>query len=269
MKIKEDLTGKVFGRLTVTGRDLSKNRKNETSYWYCKCFCGNKRSICRASLIKRNTQSCGCLKSEKAALNAKNSIGIAKSLKEDLIGKVFGKLTVKNRDYTKIGLEVGSIWLCQCECGTIKLISRHNLVNTGTKSCGCLQKTMASQRTLPNAGADRNYWIRKYKSRSKKLGIEFSLSDNEFYDICSMNCYYCGDTPTVRSCGYKGKNSTVEFRANGIDRVESDGGYTRENSVPCCTPCNLMKTDKTLKNFIDRAIKIANKHGKYDVTQKS
>lgn len=183
-------------------------------------------------------------------------------IKEDLTGKKFGKLTVISRDSNKIGLERGSFWNCECECGEERSVSRHSLVNHGTKSCGCLQKEKASEKALEGNTAAKNSWIRKYRKRAKSENVEFSLTSEQFYDICSMNCYYCGDAPTERSTytyvrknGFEGK-----FIANGIDRVVPDQGYTLENSVPCCTPCNLMKTDKSQLEFINRAIKIANKH---------
>lgn len=183
-------------------------------------------------------------------------------IKEDLTKRTFGKLEVLKRDESKIGLERGSFWICHCECGTITSTSRHSLVNHGTKSCGCLQKSAAMNLALPNAEADKNYWISKYKSRARKQKVDFSLTNREFYDICSMDCFYCGASPIERNHGYNRKNYTGTYMANGIDRIVSGGGYTTQNSVPCCTTCNLMKTNKTLEEFIGLAIKIANKHGR-------
>jgi len=60
-----DLTGMVFERLTVVGRD--KERKPKV-YWWCTCSCNNemvKRSIITSSLTGCYTQSCGCLQKEK------------------------------------------------------------------------------------------------------------------------------------------------------------------------------------------------------------
>lgn len=186
-------------------------------------------------------------------------------IKEDLTGQKFGQLFVTSRDLSKIGLERGSFWICKCDCGVIKSVSRHSLVNHGTKSCGCLQKQKAMNLALPDAKADKNTWLMKYKNRAKKLKIEFTLTSEEFYDICSLDCFYCGEKPVKRS-GYQRKNYTGIYLANGIDRVDSKEGYTKKNSVPCCTTCNLMKTDKNLEEFINLAIKIAKKHGEKNVT---
>lgn len=54
---RKDLTGKTFGRLTVTGRSYTKNNR---SYWHCRCSCGNELDIRGHDLTTGNTTSCGC-----------------------------------------------------------------------------------------------------------------------------------------------------------------------------------------------------------------
>lgn len=58
----DDFTGKKFGRLTA----LSFVRKGPTSFWRCRCDCGNAKDI-RAQWLKNGrTRSCGCLRREIA-----------------------------------------------------------------------------------------------------------------------------------------------------------------------------------------------------------
>lgn len=61
-----DLTGKQFGRLVVVER--VSNDKHGNLYWLCRCSCGNENGIVvRGSSLKiSHTNSCGCLKIEKA-----------------------------------------------------------------------------------------------------------------------------------------------------------------------------------------------------------
>ena len=55
--------------------------------------------------------------------------------KPDIIGQVFGRLTVMKN----IGFENGRTqYECQCSCGNIKRTNRNQLLNGVTKSCGCL-----------------------------------------------------------------------------------------------------------------------------------
>ena len=62
----------------------------------------------------------------------------------DLIGLKFGRLTVMARGpNNKSG---NAQWWCKCDCGNLelKLINGSRLRNGETKSCGCLQKEIAS-----------------------------------------------------------------------------------------------------------------------------
>jgi hypothetical protein len=68
----KDLTGQIFGRLTVIKIDKIIGRG--IVYWWCKCRCGNTISIKRLSLTTRNTKSCGCLNIDKIREVAKNNV---------------------------------------------------------------------------------------------------------------------------------------------------------------------------------------------------
>ena len=56
-----DLTGQVFGRLTVLKREGSD--KHGKAMWLCQCSCCNQKVINGASLRRGLTVSCGCKKS--------------------------------------------------------------------------------------------------------------------------------------------------------------------------------------------------------------
>ena len=55
---KIDLTGQVFGKLTVLKEG---ERKNGKLYWTCQCECGNIKDIYGYSLRKGDTISCEVL----------------------------------------------------------------------------------------------------------------------------------------------------------------------------------------------------------------
>lgn len=65
MPRKIDLTGQVFGRLTVI-REIKK-RKNNCIVWLCKCECGKTKYVRSGSLASSKTRSCGCYKRERAS----------------------------------------------------------------------------------------------------------------------------------------------------------------------------------------------------------
>lgn len=57
-----DLTGQVFGKLTVLKRCQDKifnQSKRAGTQWLCKCSCGRQVKVLSSNLITENTQSCG------------------------------------------------------------------------------------------------------------------------------------------------------------------------------------------------------------------
>jgi hypothetical protein len=59
----EDLTGKIFGKLTVI--DFSDMRSTKrTSRWNCQCNCGNVVKTDFGSLVSGRTKSCGCIRKD-------------------------------------------------------------------------------------------------------------------------------------------------------------------------------------------------------------
>jgi hypothetical protein len=59
MPAKIDLTGQVFGRLTVV-RDSGQRRTGYGVIWLCSCSCGNSSLVGGAKLRNGSTRSCGC-----------------------------------------------------------------------------------------------------------------------------------------------------------------------------------------------------------------
>lgn len=66
-----DLTGKVFGRLTV---NRLSHKENKRSVWNCKCECGNHIQVKGSYLTQGEVRSCGCLKREVNNINLKDKL---------------------------------------------------------------------------------------------------------------------------------------------------------------------------------------------------
>ena len=60
----KDLTGDVFGRLTV--ETVVGKSKNGHYLWSCQCECGNTTKVTSSCLISGHTRSCGCFQKERA-----------------------------------------------------------------------------------------------------------------------------------------------------------------------------------------------------------
>ncbi len=79
-----------------------------------------------------------------------------------------------------------------------------------------------------------------YKHCSQKNSRDFKLTKEEFISFWNKKCYYCGN-----------KIETI-----GLDRIDNKKGYSKNNVVPCCSPCNWMKSDWSQKKFINHCKKI-------------
>ena len=71
-RMRLDLTGERYGRLTVLSRDyeledyaIAKGRVAQAR-WKCLCDCGQTTSVLAHALIQGYVRSCGCLRSENA-----------------------------------------------------------------------------------------------------------------------------------------------------------------------------------------------------------
>lgn len=63
-KEEPELIGKIFGRLEVISFDYQKTKDKDVPYYWCRCSCGNVKSIEKYSLTRNLTKSCGCLNRE-------------------------------------------------------------------------------------------------------------------------------------------------------------------------------------------------------------
>lgn len=82
-----------------------------------------------------------------------------------------------------------------------------------------------------------------YISGARVRKIKFDLSFDDFMSFWEKPCFYC-DAP---------------IDGIGLDRKDSNIGYTMDNVVPCCARCNRSKTIQTTEDFIEMCIKVAEK----------
>ena len=134
-----DIVGSKFGKLTVDkfiGRE-KKGRQTEPMY-ICHCDCGTQDvKASRWVLLKGDKVSCGCAHKDAGKLAT-----------EDLSGQRFGRWTVLEQAptrYSKCGKTRSIMWLCRCDCGTVKSVGARALKTGMSTSCGCFQKERVSE----------------------------------------------------------------------------------------------------------------------------
>lgn len=85
------------------------------------------------------------------------------------------------------------------------------------------------------------------KQRARKYEREFALTDTQLKILYKSSCYYCGIEPKQT---FRSQSNGEPFIYNGIDRVDNTKGYTTDNVVPCCKPCNLVKSTGSVSDLI-------------------
>ena len=148
-----------------------------------------------------------------------------RKLANDLTGKKFGKLEV-------IGVhDTGSrktYYVCQCDCGNVKVVRADSLISGATKSCGCIKK----EQDKINLSANHKH----------------KMSGTRIYETWQDMKRRCYNKQNARYDRYGGRGITVcdewlnNFQSfydwaisNGysddltIDRIDNDGNYEPSN----------------------------------------
>lgn len=160
-----------------------------------------------------------------------------------LVGKVFGRLTVLERTPE-------NKYVCICACGKTTTVTRGNLAQGTTKSCGCYRVEASKAREARKNHSTHGVMLSYYKKNAKDRDITWKLTAEQFTKLINGNCFYCGEPPRLRMLAKKLR------RANGIDRLDSTKDYVLSNCVPCCTTCNIAKNTLSSNEFVEWAYKL-------------
>lgn len=204
----QDLTGQRFGRLTVIERADNKGTK---TMWLCKCDCGNKVIKEGSNLKNEDTQSCGCLRSEKTS---------ERSLK-DLVGKRFGMLAVLRRA-DNVGKN--TMWLCKCDCGNETITSGGRLVIGITRSCGCLK--FVGYNWIHEGSCTRiyNIWQSMKQRCQNKNAQAYKNYGGRGITVCPE---WLGESGFENFRDWSFSNGYADNLT--IDRINNDGNYEPSN----------------------------------------
>lgn len=93
----KDLTGQIFGRLTV--QHPTAFRRNGSVVWQCRCACGKFALVASKYLASGSTRSCGCLHIESVRANGTHrGRTLARAIFADRAKKLFrGGTQAKHR----------------------------------------------------------------------------------------------------------------------------------------------------------------------------
>jgi hypothetical protein len=223
--------GERFGCLTVieaappVRRDRSSTKMASSSLFQCDC---GEQVVYINQIVRRgDTTSCGC----RAHATASFRKVIPSGTRFGLLNVIEAVVPVRGPSRSRV----------KCDCGTIKTVWNANLKSGRVFSCGCRRHTLVE-------GSNWNRLFAYYRHLcAEKRGLDWRLSLSQFARICSMPCAYCA---VVGANTLKDKRR-ADLRYNGLDRLDSAGGYILGNVLPSCPMCNYAKNDYSLEEFID------------------
>lgn len=181
--------------------------------------------------------------------------------KSRYVGKNNGTLTCIDVVYRPMNLHNKYMAVCKCSrCGETSEVRPDRLYDTGIytpKACSnCikdLHKTITSKRylKLSNKNTTKEYEEVRHDNKrllsiyngAKERNIEVELSKQEFIELLHKDCFYCRKP-----------------HADGIDRIDSKKNYSKDNVVPCCGICNIMKNKFSQEVFFSHVKSIYERH---------
>ena len=180
-----DLTGRVFGRLTVLSRAPN---LNGATMWKCRCECGANKHVRSTYLRNGDVNHCGC---EAKPIKSDPKF-------EDLTGLKFARLTVIGLAPKKRDGRGMLVWSCLCDCGNRKDVTGHNLRWQQVASCGCLHRGGPGAR-IDLAG----------KRFGKLVAVRYEyITDSHGRRRPKWLCYCdCGNAPLVNSQALRSGNT--------------------------------------------------------------
>lgn len=144
----------------------------------------------------------------------------------ELVGRFFYRLTVLSKLPSSKGV---THWECKCTCGTIKSVRGSDLVNGKTKSCGCLNREVASRQGKLNTRGPVTHGYSKTSTYSIWMGMRTRCNNPKalyFKD-------YGGRGITVCERWSKFENFLADMGERPgnlqIDREDNNGNYEPGN----------------------------------------
>lgn len=141
--------------------------------------------------------------------------------------------------------------LMEHSCGNTRKFQKWEINNNKFKKCKKCESKVEYRKNAEHIIYKTMY--RQYKHSAKKRGYDFNLSYDNFIKFVSQECYYCGRQPFSKREVTKAKRSIwhndENIVVNGVDRINSNLGYSEENCVACCKVCNFAKSDMSLEEW--------------------
>jgi hypothetical protein len=131
--------------------------------------------------------------------------------------------TVKKR-IAKLNKSNQAMYLCECECGTIKQVAGFRLRSGYTKSCGCLTRELSAKR-LTTHGLTKHPLFSIWCSMMNRC---YSKKNKAYCNYGARGIYVCNRWHDVSL--FIKDNSSLAKKDLSIDRIDNNKGYFPSNT---------------------------------------
>ena len=148
-------------------------------------------------------------------------ISKTKRQRKDLSGLRFGRLKAVNVHH--INKFNRQAWLCECECGVVKIIDQNALISGSTLSCGCLGVELR-RKALRKHGMATTQIYRSWQAMMRRCN---NSKDRAYHNYGGRGIRVCEEWHDVVRFA---KDMAETYKPGlEIDRIDNNGNYCAEN----------------------------------------
>lgn len=199
-KWAKDITGQKFGKLTAIKIDrVKRTERATTTYWLCKCECGNITSVEASRLKSGYTKSCGCLRGKvnNHGRKSKYTVSTHQRIYRIWLGmkhRCYNTNAKTYKDYGGRGITICDEWVndfqsfCDwsMEHGYSNILTIDRIdTNLGYSPDNCRWTTMKEQsnNTRKNINISYNGESRTLAEWSEKLNLNYNVVYGRIYKL--------------------------------------------------------------------------------------
>lgn len=181
---------------------------------HCQCGCGQRTNVSRYNDPKN-----GWVKGQPRRFLVGHEARLRG--RADYTGQKFGRWTVVS--FSHFTKRRAAYWLCRCECGSERAVNVAQLKNGTNRSCGCLQRELASAKSFKH-GLSRHPLRPAYQQMKARC---YNPNSPEYPNYGGRGIVVCE----------RWRESFANFLADvgerpegcTLDRIDNNGSYSPEN----------------------------------------